>query len=175
MNTYTVLFAEDVPHYGSAQVTAASAAEALEAARHLDTSDHCTEPNWNGAVCRRIVHIETEEGTIVAEDIALDGCFLRYGGQPDRLLCDVAPRLIDALTRIAAIPLWGDPIADDHLKSELLDGGEYDLELDQFEPSADTESAYLRDAVEIARAALAEMRGATASAASAPQAEGTNP
>jgi hypothetical protein len=105
MKTYNVLLAEDVPHYGTARITAASPAEALEAARGLDTGDHCTDADWRNAVCRRIVHIEAEEGTIVAEDIALDRCFLRYGGEPDRLLCDAAPRLLDALTKIAAIPL----------------------------------------------------------------------
>jgi len=176
MKTYTVLLAEDVPHYGTAHITAASAAKALEAAHRLDTGDHCTDPDSSSAVCRRIVHIEAEEeGTIVAENIALDGCFLRYGGEPDRLLCDAAPRLLDALTRIAAIPLWGEPIADAQLKAELLDAGEYDRELNHFEPSCDTESCYLRDAVEIARAALAEMHEApTTTGASDPHAEGTN-
>jgi hypothetical protein len=176
MKTYTVLLAEDVPHYGTAHITAASAAEALEASRHLDTGNHCTDPDSSNAVCRRIVHIEAEEGTIVAENIPLDGCFLRYGGEPDRLLCDTAPRLLDALTKIAAIPLWGEPIADEQLKAELIDTGEYDRELDQFEPSCDTESAYLRDAVEIARAALAEMREAPTITddTTQPQTEGTN-
>lgn len=173
MKTYTIVLAEDVPHYGTAHITAASDAEALEAACHLDTGDHCTDADWRNAVCRRIVHIEAEEGTIVAEDIALDRCFLRYGGEPDRLLCDAAPRFLDALTKIAAIPLWGEPIADDHLKAELLDAGEYDREQDEFEPSADTESAYLREAVEMARAALAEMRRSPPAAD--PQAERTNP
>jgi hypothetical protein len=81
------------------------------------------------------------------------------------------------LTRIAAIPLWGEPIADDHLKAELLDAGEYDQERDEFEPSGDTESCYLRDAVEIARAALAEMREsptATTDDTTQPQGERTN-
>jgi len=77
---------------------------------------------------------------------------------PDGQLCHAAPRLLQVLMMIAAIPLWGEAIADDHLKAELLDAGEYDSELDQFEPCCDTESAYLRDAVEAARAALAEMR-----------------
>lgn len=176
MKTYTVLLAEDVPHYGFVHITAASATEALEAARHLDTGEHCTDSDSSTAVCHRIVHIEDEDGNIVAEDIALDRYFLRYGGEPARLLCDAAPRLLDALARIAAIPLWGEPITDAQLKAELLDAGEYDRELNHFEPSCDTESAYLRDAVEIARAALAEMRGAPTITAdtSQPKTEGTN-
>ena len=176
MKTYTVALAQDVPHYGNAYITAASDAEALETARSLNTGDYCTDAIWKNAICRRIVHIQAEEGTIVAEDIPLDSCFLRYGGEPDRLLCNAAPRLLDARTKIAAIPLWGEPIADEHLKAELLDAGEYDRELNQFEPSGDTESAYLREAVETARAALAEMRGAstTTEAATEPQTAGTN-
>lgn len=172
MKTYTVLLAEDVPHYGFTHLTAATVSEALEAARRLDTGEHCTDPDSNNAVCRRIVHIEAEDGTIVAKDIALDGCFLRYGREPDRPLCDAAPRLLNALAKIAAIPLWGEPIADEQLKAELLDAGEYDRNLDEFEPSADTESGYLREAVEMARAALAEMRAtATPTDSTQPQAE----
>lgn len=174
MKTYSILFAEDVPHYGTAEITAANHEEAIVAAKSMERE--LTAPDWDNAVCCRIVHVEDEDGNIVAQDIVLDGFFLRHTQNIDARLCDAAPRLLDALTKIAAMHLWGEPITDDHLKSELLDVGEYDLELDQFEPSADTESAYLRDAVEIARAALAEMRGApTATAAADPQAEGTNP
>src|ERR1700687_2333909 len=100
MKTYTVLLAEDVPHYGFVHITAATATEAIEAARHLDTGEHCTDSEWSTAVCHRIVHIEDEDGNIVAEDIALDRYFLRYGGEPARLLCDAAPKLLDALTPI---------------------------------------------------------------------------
>jgi hypothetical protein len=63
---------------------------------------------------------------------------------------------IDALKRIAAIPLWGEPISDPALgdKHELADQGEYDLESDHYEPSIDAESSWLRHAVETAREAL---------------------
>lgn len=91
MKTHSVLFAEDAPHYGFAHITAASAAEALEAARHLNTGHHCTDPDLSSAVCRRIVHIEAEEGTIAAKNIALDGFFLRHVRNIDPLLCDAAP------------------------------------------------------------------------------------
>jgi hypothetical protein len=64
--------------------------------------------------------------------------------------------------------------AHDHLKAELLDAGEYDRELDQFEPCCDTESGYLREAVEAARTALAEVRGTSTSADATPRTEGTN-
>jgi len=173
MKTYSILFAEHVPHYGTAEITAANHDEAIAAAKRIERE--LTAPDWDNAVCCRIVHIEDEDGNIVTEDLALDGFFLRHVQNIDPLLCDAAPRLLDALTRIAAIPLWGETIADDHLKAELLDAGEYDPELDQFEPSADTESSYLRDAVEIARAALAEIREAPTATAADAQEEGANP
>ena len=174
MKKYTALLAEDVPHYGTAEITAANHEEAIAAARLLDVSALCTDPDWSNSACRRIVHIEDPDGNIIAEGVALDSCFLRYGGEPARLLCDAAPKLRAALTRIAAIPLWGEPIADAQLKADLVSVSEYDRELDQFEPSCDTESSYLQDAVEIARAALAEVKGAPAATGDStqPQTEG---
>ena len=174
MKTYTALFAEDVPHYGTAEITAANHEEAIAAARRLDVSALCTDPDWSSPVCRRIVQIEANDGTYIANDIALDEFILRNGGEPARLLCDAAPKLLDALTRIAAIPLWGEPIADAQLKADLVSVSEYDRELDQFEPSCDTESSYLQDAVESARAALAEVKGAPAATSDStqPQTEG---
>jgi hypothetical protein len=80
----------------------------------------------------------------------------------DPLLCDAAPKLLDALTRIAAIPLWGERIADEQLKADLLHAGEYDSDEDEFTPGCDTESSYLHDAVTIARAVLDEAKVAPA-------------
>jgi hypothetical protein len=97
MKTYTVLFAEDVPHYGAAQIEAENDAAAVEAAKAFDLSDVTDDPAWEYSVCRRIVNIEDTDGEIIAEEISLDDCFLRYGGEKDRLLCDVAPELLDAL------------------------------------------------------------------------------
>jgi Family of unknown function (DUF6900) len=62
--------------------------------------------------------------------------------------------VVNALRNIAAIPLWGERISDVSIKSEYSDAGEYDAESDEFNPSCDTESTHLRDAVELARHAL---------------------
>jgi hypothetical protein len=157
MKTYSVLFAQDVPHYGTAEVEAADDDAAIIAAKLLDPAEYTHDPAWDDPVCRRIVHIEAPDGRIVAQDVALDEFFLRNGQNIDPRLCDAAPALKDALERIAAIPLWGEPITDEALKLDLVAVGEYDRERDQFEPSCDTECTYLRDAVEIARAAIAAL------------------
>jgi hypothetical protein len=162
MKTYTVLFAQDVPHYGTAGIEAADDNVAIAAAKELDPAEYTHDPAWDDPVCRRIVHIEAPDGRIIAQDIALDEFFLRHAQNIDPCLCDAASALKAALERIAAIPLWGEPIADEALKSELTAVVEYDRALDQFEPSCDTESSYLRDAVETAREALAALNPSAA-------------
>jgi hypothetical protein len=157
MNIYSILFAQDVPHYGTTEIEAADDAAAITAAKLLDPAEYTHDPHWDDPICRRIVHIEAPDGRIVAQDLALDEFFLRRGGEEASRLCDAAPALKAALEQIALIPLWGEPIADETLKADLAEVGEYDRELDQFEPSCDTESSYLRDAVEIARRALAAL------------------
>lgn len=154
MKTYSVLFALEVPHYGCVEIEAADDAAALDAAKQLDPSDYTDDPHWNGAVGRRIVHIEAPDGRIVANDIFLDFDFMLRHGDSSALVQAAVPVLKTALQRIAAIPLWGEPIADPDLRADLALRSEYDLELDEFEPSCDTESSQLRDAVETAREAL---------------------
>ena len=97
MKTYTVLFAEDVPHYGTAEIQAEDDAAALEAARTYDLSEVTNDAEWENSACKRIVWIEGPDGNTVAEDISLDDCFLRYGGEKDRLLCEAAPEMLEAL------------------------------------------------------------------------------
>ena len=99
MKTYSVLFAEDVPHYGLVDIKAEDNAAALRAAIAYDLTQVTTGPDHKFGVCQRIVHIEDEEGNIIAEDIPLDDCFLRAGGEPFRLLCDSAPGMLEALRR----------------------------------------------------------------------------
>lgn len=72
MTEYTVLYAEDVPHYALAEIEAATPAAAIAAAKAFDYSGLCAEPDWNNPVSRRIVHIAAPGGEIVAADIALD-------------------------------------------------------------------------------------------------------
>jgi hypothetical protein len=86
------------------------------------------------------------------------------------------PAFVEALNKIASMTLWGEPIKDAALKQEYMEASEYDSEADVFNPSCDTESSMLTDAVEIAREAIAkaaqqEARGqkALALANAAPQ------
>src|SRR5579863_4035169 len=84
MKTYTVLCAEDVPHYGSTDIEAENDADAIRIVKTLDISGVCVEASWDAPVCQRIVHIEDSRNKIIASDIALD----------DYLLCnrrDAAP------------------------------------------------------------------------------------
>jgi len=76
MKTYSVLFSEDVPHYGTAQLEAEDDADALEAARAYDISEIANDPEWENSVCKRIVHIEDAAGNTVFHDIPLDNYVL---------------------------------------------------------------------------------------------------
>src|SRR5690242_4286649 len=158
MKTYSVLYAEDVSHYGSTQIAAENDAEAIATAKGISEDDLCNiavDPDHGNTSCKRIVHILDPEGQYIAADIPLDGYTIIHGDDKRRIY-ESAPTLLKALETIAAIPLWGEPIADADLKTEYSEAAEYDLELDQFEPSVDTESTYLRDAVETAREARSE-------------------
>lgn len=79
MKTYTVLYAEDVPHYAAVEIQAACDEEAIAFARSCDFGDAALEPEWNNAVCKRIVHIEDDAGNILASGISLDGTLLLSG------------------------------------------------------------------------------------------------
>jgi hypothetical protein len=160
MKAYSILFAQDVPHYGTAEIVAANDAEALAQAKALDLGELCTDPAWDDPVCRRIVHIEDPAGKIIAQDVALDDFFLRHAQNIEPQLCDAASALKAALESIAAIPLWEERIENAELKAELVERGEYEIDggEEQFTPSGDTESSQLREAVETAREALAAMR-----------------
>ena len=81
MNTYSILFAQDVPHYGTTEIEAADDAAAIAAAKLLDPAEYTYDPHWDDPVCRRIVHIEAPDGRIVAQDLSLDEFFLRRGGE----------------------------------------------------------------------------------------------
>lgn len=71
--TYSVLYAQGVPHYANALVAATSdhAAVIAAIARPVDELDFA-DPDWSSPVCRRIVHIEAPDGRIIAEDVSLD-------------------------------------------------------------------------------------------------------
>ena len=103
MKTYTVLLAVDVPHYGTEHIEADSPAEAINIAKAMDPADLCDDPDWSNSACARIVSITDDEARHdIAEDIALDGAFVRYGGEPAWLLCEAAPELLEALEKMIA-------------------------------------------------------------------------
>lgn len=80
LKTYTVLYAEDIPHYGGVEIEAAGDAEALSIARSFDTEQvSYYEGCWDGAVCKRIVSIEDADGKAIAQDIPLDDYRLYHG------------------------------------------------------------------------------------------------
>jgi len=168
MKTYTVLYAEDVPHYGTAEVEAGNDAEAIAKASAItdeDIGNTANDPDHCSTVCKRIVHIQDADGNDIARDLSLDAYTLIHG-EDKRRICETAPALLKALETIAAIPLWGEPIADQALKDEFIYSGEYDAGENEFNPSGDTESTYLHDAVQTAREALETMQGQPSSTAS---------
>lgn len=116
MKTYTVLYAQDVPHYGTNEIEAASDDEAIALAK-TDPSDYTDDPDWNNAVCQRIVHIEGPEG-IIAEAIPLDGYTLIHG-EDKRLLCDAAEKMLLALERTAKY--FRDHVTEDHPLAQEID------------------------------------------------------
>lgn len=97
---YTVLFAEDIPHYSSTEIEATDDANAIAIAHSLDTSGLYYEAFWDGSVCKRIVSIENSSGAAIANDIPLDNYFL---GQAGRSLCDAAPDLLEVVQCIDQI------------------------------------------------------------------------
>jgi hypothetical protein len=97
LKTYSVLFAEDVPHYGFAEIEAEDDAAALDAAKAYDLSEVTVDPEWENSVSKRIVHIEDPAGNTVAYDVPLDDYSLRSGGEKERRLCDAAPEMLKAL------------------------------------------------------------------------------
>jgi len=100
MKTYKVLFAEDVPHYVIVDIKATNDQKAIALARDFDRDDLVMDPEWGNSFCHRIVEIQDGTGQTIAENIPLDGCFVRYGGEPERLLCEAAPELLRSLKTI---------------------------------------------------------------------------
>jgi hypothetical protein len=73
MKTYTVLYAEDVPHYATVEIQAASDEEAVAVAKARHSGDlDFDSPDWENPILRRIVSIEDPNYIGVAGDISLD-------------------------------------------------------------------------------------------------------
>jgi len=78
--SYCVLYAEDIPHYGSVDIEARDDSEALRLALAFDTDKVAYfEGCWDGGVCKRIVSIDDAAGRTVAQDIPLDDYRLHHG------------------------------------------------------------------------------------------------
>jgi hypothetical protein len=101
MKTFTVHLAQDVPHYGSITIKAESSQHAFDKLRERDLDELLDEivydPAWENYLCPRIVSIDDEHGNSSFEDTPLGDTFLRYGGKADRLRCDAASDMLDAL------------------------------------------------------------------------------
>ncbi len=72
MKTYTVLLAEDVPHYAAVSIEADNPVDAVIKAEAYDLADTPTNPDWHNAVARRIVEVTDEDENIVAEFVSVD-------------------------------------------------------------------------------------------------------
>lgn len=120
MKTYSVLYAEDVPHYGTHEIEAENDEAAIEAAiaYHEAGSATVDDPSWNSSVCARIVNIQGPDGDIIDEDRPLDAYFIRAGGEPDRILCDAAEELLQSLEAFVS---WWDQWKSSPDPSELED------------------------------------------------------
>jgi hypothetical protein len=117
MKTYTVLYAEDVPHYGTREFEVADDTLAIERAKAITPdamSNYTNDPDYKNTRCRRIVHIEGPDG-IIAEDIYLT---------PDDSLQDSAHHLSQALEQairaMNTVPSFNTGITNpDHPKRTL--------------------------------------------------------
>jgi hypothetical protein len=134
MKTYTVLYAEDVPHYGTAEIEAENDAEAVGKAIAIsdeNLSGTTIDPEFSNSVCRRIVYIQDAEGNDVALDISLDAYTLIHG-EDKRRLCDAAEAMFEALEA---------------------------QEMAEFDPEASRRKGYFDNARALREAALKTARG----------------
>ena len=125
MRTYTVLFAQDVPHYGSVEINATGDVEAIAKARGYWERVERDEEPWplyeaqhDSAVLARIVEITDKTGRQVAADIRLDTYLLSIA--PTDLsakLIENAPQMHAALLEIIRHATSG--LAGDHFEKHL--------------------------------------------------------
>jgi hypothetical protein len=133
MKTYTVLYAEDVPHYSFGEIEARSDKSAIAKARKLDTETfQAYEPDWNNPVCRRIVSIEGPDDNVIAQDVPLDDYVLHKATADEQLRLDAAEGMFEALCA---------------------------QEVAEFDPDASRRKGYFDNARELRNAALAKARG----------------
>jgi hypothetical protein len=120
MKTYTVIFAQDVPHYGTVDIEAESDDQAIEAARIYwrdVENDPVNDPDWNSSVSKRIVEITDESGKSIANDVRLDSYNLERATDEEIKIRAHAKELLESFERAFEI-LEG--IADKLLYDEGL-------------------------------------------------------
>jgi hypothetical protein len=98
MKKYSILYAEEVPHYTAHEIQAENDAQAVELAKAFDWFGLPSDPDHHSAVLRRIVYIEDGAASeIVDENIPLDNWFLREGDEKRQALYDAAADMLEAL------------------------------------------------------------------------------
>jgi hypothetical protein len=109
MKTYTILYAEDVPHYGTREIEVGDDSLAIARAINIRPdamSKYTNDPDHRNPQCRRIVHIEGPDG-VIAEAVYLDIA--------DRLRAfgpELADALADAIRAMNATPSFDTGLPD---------------------------------------------------------------
>lgn len=121
MKTYNVLYAKDIPHYGTHEIEAESDEAAIQAAKDFHNDVDHTDPAWDDPVCARIVHIEDPDGNEIARDVSLDEFFLCRGAEA-RCLHDAANDMLAALENV--LKWWTETTGfqDDEMPGDIFDG-----------------------------------------------------
>ena len=93
MPTFNILLAHDITHYGSVSVEGDTWEDAVRTLEIGDWWYHCTD-SGDGGWEERVVHVETEDGDVVAEDVNYDCPMIHYLAVIHRLTtimdtCDV--------------------------------------------------------------------------------------
>jgi len=115
MKTYTIIYAQDIPHYGCVELEAESDEKIVEAARaywEATELDPVDDPDWSNPVSKRIVEITDEAGGTIAHDVRLDNYSLERGTDEEIAIRDAAPELLRQLEHLAG--------ACEHFAPEIL-------------------------------------------------------
>jgi hypothetical protein len=100
MKKYEITYAQDVPHYGTIELEAATDAEIVEAAKAYWTAtdlDPVDDPDWSNPVCKRIVVIRDEAGNEVANDVRCDDYNIEYVTDEEVNIREAASEMLDML------------------------------------------------------------------------------
>jgi hypothetical protein len=102
MKKYEITYAQDIPHYGTVELEAASDGEIVAAAKaywSTTENDPVDDPDWNNPVRKRIVVIRDEAGNEVANDVRCDSYDIAHGSDEDLRIREHAKDLLEALER----------------------------------------------------------------------------